>query len=477
MKQVVANLGFVLQTSGVITLLSVIPGFIYDEQTQLVAFFMTASVFLVAGFAMNAMSQKKDLDFKSSCVLISLVFVLLGVIGAIPYFYSNIFISSSIPIRIVNSLFESVSGFTTTGLSVIDSPGALPKSLIFYRALTQWIGGIGIVFIILVFVSSNGALVNLGKAIGFSRLTSVISNSYIRILGIYTAYTALFFGLLYAFGLRDWLNNISLVFSAVSTGGFSPVDNLTAITAFPVNILLGLAMMIGAISFVVHYRLFNGHFKKAPNLEFVTYLLITLVFTIFFALLTRTDMATAFFHVASASSTTGFSYMDLTDMAPNAKTLLLILMFVGGMTSSTAGGLKVMNMLVFFKSIPWVIKGVLKGELDRLSLRSREYKHLEVFSPLVVIILGVVIIIGFAFAFMGYGFSMVDSIFNMTSTLSNTGLYVGVAVSALPAVLKLILTVLMIVGRIGLIALLVALFPKIKAATTEVAVAADSEDP
>jgi trk system potassium uptake protein len=152
------------------------------------------------------------------------------------------------------------------------------------------------------------------------------------------------------------------------------------------------------------------------------------------------------------------------------------LMFVGGMTSSTAGGLKVMNMLVFFKSIPWVIKGVLSGELGKFTIRGREYKHLEVFSPLVVIILGVVIIIGSAFAFMGYGFSMVDSIFNMTSTLSNTGLYVGAAASALPAVLKLILTVLMIVGRIGLIALLVALFPKKEVATAEVAVVAEIED-
>lgn len=476
MKAIVANLGFVLQTSGVITLLSVIPGFIYNEQSQLIAFFITSSVFLVAGFAMNAMSQKKDLDFKSSCILISIVFVLLGVIGAIPYLYSNVFSSSSILSRLVNSLFESVSGFTTTGFSMILSPSALPKSLIFYRALTQWIGGIGVVFIILVFVSSNGALVNLGKAIGFSRLTSVIANSYIRILGIYAAYTALFFGLLYAFGSRDWLNNISMVFSAVSTGGFSPVDNMAAITAFPINILLGLAAMIGAISFVVHYRLFNGHFKKAPNLELVTYISITLVFTLFFALLTKTDLADAFFHVASASSTTGFSYIDLTSIATNAKLLLLILMFVGGMTSSTAGGVKVMNILILFKSIPWVIKGVLSGELDKFEIRGREYKHLDVFSPLVVIISMVVIIVGFSFAFMTNGFSMMDSIFAMTSSLSNSGLYGGVVTPALPVGLKLMLMVLMIVGRIGLIALLVAFFPRKEAATTEVALTADSQD-
>ena len=208
-----------------------------------------------------------------------------------------------------------------------------------------------------------------------------------------------------------------MVFSAVSTGGFSPVDNQAAITPFPLNILLGLAMMIGAISFIVHYRLFNGHFKKAVNLELVAYLLIALVFTLLFALVTRTDLATAFFHVASASSTAGFSYIDLTNIATDAKLLLLILMFVGGMTSSTAGGVKVMNMLIMFKSIPWVIKGVLSGELGIFTIRGREYKHLEVFSPLVVIITMVIIIVGFSFAFMSNGFSMVDSIFAMTSSL------------------------------------------------------------
>jgi trk system potassium uptake protein TrkH len=474
MKAIVANLGFVLQTSGVITLLSVIPGFIYNEQPQLIAFFITSCVFLVAGFAMNAMSQKKDLDFRSSCILISVVFVLLGVIGSIPYLYSNIFSSSPIPIRIINSLFEGVSGFTTTGLSMISNPSTLPKSLIFYRALTQWIGGIGVVFIILVFVTSNGALANLGKAIGFSRLTSVIANSYIRILGIYAAYTALFFGLLYAFGSRDWLNNISLVFSAVSTGGFSPVDNLATITPFPINLLLGLAMLVGGTSFIVHYRLFNGHFKKAPNLEFVTYILIALVFTLIFALLTKTDLAAAFFHAVSASSNAGFSYIDVNSIATNAKMILLILMFVGGMTSSTSGGVKVMNIVIFAKSIPWVIKGLSGKELERFELRGRQYKYLEVFSPLVVIILMAVIIVAFSFAFVSYGFSMVDSIFDVTSAVSNTGLSVGIASPELPVILKVVLMILMIVGRVGLTAFLVACFPKKRVVTTDVILTTNS---
>jgi trk system potassium uptake protein len=456
MKAIIANLGFVLQTSGVLTLLAVIPGFIYNEQTQLIAFFITSTVFLVAGFAMNALSQKKDLDFKSSCILISIVFLVLGVVGAIPYLYSNVFSSAAIPTKIINSIFESISGFTTTGASMIASPSLLPKSLIFYRSLTQWIGGIGIVFIILAFFNSNGALDKLGKAIGFTKLTSNLQNSYIRILGIYSVYTLLFFALLYAFGLRNWIDNLAIVFSGVSTGGFSPVDNLASIIVFPNNMILGLLMLIGGTSFMVHFHLFNGNFKKLPNIELVCYLVIVLVLTALFAITTKVDLANSFFHVTSASSTTGYSYIDLSSVDVTAKMLLFILMFIGGMTSSTAGGVKVMSILIFFKSIPWMVQGVFRGTLGIFVFRGKEYKTLDVFVPLMLIVLSIVLIVGLALIFTAYGYTLLESVFALTSALSTAGLYAGITNDALPALLKFILMFLMIVGRVGIIALLVA---------------------
>ena len=304
---------------------------------------------------------------------------------------------------------------------MIAAPDTLPKSLIFYRSLTQWIGGIGIVFIVLVFLSSNGSIDKLGKAIGFTRLTSNIQNSYIRIFGIYAVYTILFFGILYIFGLRGWVNNICLVFSGISTGGFSPVTDLSTLTAFPNNLILGILMIIGSTSFAVHFRIFGGNLKKAFNLEFVVFILIVIVFTIIFAVSNNIGFTNSFFHIASASSTAGYSSLDLSKLAVNAKMLLFVLMFIGGSTSSTAGGIKIMNVLIFLKSVPWIIKGVLTGNLDNLVLRGKDLKQVEIFSALLVIILFTVITVILAFVFTSFGFSMEDSLFVLISALSNSG--------------------------------------------------------
>ncbi len=461
MKAIIANLGFVLQTSGIITLFALPVAFIYNEKEPLIGFFITSTVFLVSGFLMDVLIQRKELDYKSSCILISIVFFLLGVVGSIPYLYAHAFADSDLSARIVNSFFESVSGYTTTGLTMIMDPDSLPRSIIFYRGLTQWIGGIGIVFIVLVLLNSGEALDRLGRAISLGKIKSPIKKSYITVFLLYSAYTLIFVGILYAVGLRDWVNNVSLVFSTVSTGGFSPLTDFSTLDKFPVNAILAVLMIIGATSFAVHYKLFSGKFKKAINAETIVLVAAILICTVIFSLLTKSGMATAFFQTASASTTTGYSFAGLTALAINAKMLLFILMFIGGASSSTAGGVKIISIIMFFKSIPWLLRGVITGELGSFTFEGRELKHVEILSYLLLIILTIVIITGCAFVFTFFGFSLVDSVFELTSALSNTGLSVGITGLSLPIILKMILVLVMIVGRIGIITLFVALAPKV----------------
>jgi trk system potassium uptake protein TrkH len=461
MKAVIANLGFILQTTGIVTLFAVIPAFAYNEQKPLISFFITSVVFLVAGFLMNALCQRKELDFKSSCILISIAFFALGIIGAIPFLYSNVFTGADVTSKIINSFFESVSGYTSTGMSMITNLDTMPRSIIFYRGLTQWIGGIGIVFIVLVFFDSSDSLEKLGKAIGFKKLTSTMTNTYIRIFGIYSAYTIIFFGILYATGIRDWVTNISLVLSGISTGGFSPANDLSALMKFPSNIVMIFLMIAGATSFVVHFRIFLGKFKKAANLEFVVFVSLIFVFSIIFWLTSKADIAASFFHVTSAATTTGYSYINPGSMAPSAIILLLILMFIGGSTYSTAGGVKVMSIIIFFKSIYWIMKGIFNGNLEPFVLRRKELSYLDVSSSLVLIIVAMSIIILLAFVFTCFGYSMQDSIFEITAAISNGGLSVGIATPSLEAGLKLVLAFVMIIGRIGIIAFFIAILPKL----------------
>lgn len=459
MKAIVANLGFVLQTTGVVNLFAIIPAAIYREQTPLISFLITSVTFLVSGFVMNALSQRKELDFKSSCILFSVVFLLLGIIGAIPFLFSNVFAGYDVGSKIVNSLFESISGYTTTGMSLITNLDAMPRSIIFYRGLIQWIGGIGIVFLVLVFFDSSESLEKLGKAIGFKRLTSTMTNTYIRIFGIYAAYTIVFFGILYASGVRDWVNAISLVMSGIATGGFSPVNDMTSLVKFPANLVLILIMIAGASSFIVHFRIFMGKFRKAVNLEFIVFIGIIFVTSLLFWLVSGQDIASSFFHVTSGASTTGWGYYNPATLTTSAKILLLIVMFIGGSTYSTSGGVKIMSIIVFFKSIYWIIKGVFNGSLEPFKLRRKELNYLDVSSYLVVIIVAVSIVVFFTFIFSCFGYSMTDAIFEVTAALSNAGLSTGIASPSLEAGLKIILAILMIIGRVGIIAFFIAVLP------------------
>ncbi len=465
MKAIIANLGFVLQTSGILIVIAVPAGFVYKEQSSIIALFITIAAFLGAGFVMNALSERKELDFKSSCTLILLVFVILGVLGAIPYLYTDTFAGSSIVSKIVNSIFESISGYTTTGLSMINNPDALPRSIVLYRALTQWIGGIGIVFMAVIFFSSVKSLEGLSRAIGVGRLTSSLRASYLSVLVIYTAYSAVFIGLLYFAGIRSWVTNISLVFTTISTGGFSPVTNYSSLISFPIGIIIGVLMVFGATSFLVHYRLFTGKFAKLLDVEFAGLVLIIAAFSLILWALNKGDFSHSVFLVTSASSTTGSSLVNTGNLDIDVKTALFMLMFIGGSTYSTAGGVKISSVLMFFKSIPWMIKGLLTGKLEKFTLRSEEYALPDLFANAMVFLMAIGLIIIFAFIFTLYGYPLIDSIFELTSAFSTTGLSAGLTGIALPELLKVLLMIAMIAGRIGLIVLIIAFVPKLKAPT------------
>jgi trk system potassium uptake protein TrkH len=185
-KALLSNLGFVLQMSGLFIILPIILSFIDNDMVATVALFAAAIVFLALGFLLNALCERKELTYKKSCALIVLVFVLLSVIGAIPYLYINIS-QGDLLSNITDSLFESTSGFTSTGFSIILNLSTIPKSIIFYRALTQFIGGIGIVLVLLSFFYPDAKLTEFFRSMGFGQ-NRKIKRTFFFILLIYFIY-------------------------------------------------------------------------------------------------------------------------------------------------------------------------------------------------------------------------------------------------------------------------------------------------
>lgn len=459
MKSILANLGFVLQFAGLFILIPIAIAFYFNEMPALISFFITSIVFLGLGFLLNVLCERKELDFKSSCALVTIVFVLLALIGSIPYFYTKTFSDQNIFSEFSNSFFESASGYTTTGLTLVKDPDVLPESIVFYRSLTQWIGGLGIVYIFLAFFYPGNAITQFSKAIGIESLGD-IKKTFISVLLIYCLFTGIFILIFYAIGIKNIINATSLVFSTISTGGFSPTKDLSAMFVFPNNLIWNFVMIVGATNFIVHYNFFTAKLRKIFTPELITLILIILSVTILVSLIANFDPITSFFHVTSTSTTTGFGFLDLSKLSESVKVIFIIIMLIGGSRFATAGGFKIARILLLFKSIPWGIRQAITRKEEKLMFNGKELHTTEIFQHILIVLLGIFIVFIVALIFSLSGFSFTDSLFEVSSAFATTGHSVGItSIELLPA-LKWLLAIVMILGRIEVLPFLIAISPK-----------------
>lgn len=462
MKAILSNMGFVLQMTGGLTIIPIITSFALNETSAIIALLITAIAFFALGFVLNALCERKTLSFRQSCSLIVLVFAFLSIIGAIPYFYMGVF-DGSLYSKITDSIFESASGFTTTGFSMITNVAALPKSIILYRSLTQFIGGIGIVLILLAFFYPDDKLKEFSRSMGLGG-NHKIKRTFIIILLIYLSYSVIMGGIAFFLGYTDIVTLASFIFSALSSGGFSPVNDMAAsATAFPLNFILIASMLFGASNFVVIAGLFRLKFKEFIISEAPVFIMITAISVAVVNMVFNLQFFDSLFHVVSATTTAGFSYLPLGEFSSQLKLFFVALMFTGGASFSTAGGIKIYRLILLFKSIKKAVIDSITEKSSAVRLFGREYSNEEIIHSLVLIILMAAVILGSAAAVSSYGFSFVDSLFETTSAVATTGLSVGIISPSLAVGLKWLFISLMILGRVEIMAFLVMIVkePKI----------------
>ncbi len=457
MKAILANLGFVLQTAGLFLIIPIIAAFYYNEVQPLISFFVTSFVFLAVGFLLNAVAERKVLDFKGSSLLITSIFFILGLIGTIPYLYLRTFSDTNVIQEFSNSYFESISGYTTTGLSVVANVDVLPKSLILYRSLTEWIGGFGIIFILLVFFFPQSAAQNLAENIGLPKYLNNLKRTFLSIVIVYTIYAGVFTALLYLTGITDVGLGLSTVFSALMTGGMAPANDLSAFLQFPRNLIIAVAMLLGATSFAVHYRLIGRREKIPFSHEFYVLIGLIILSTIVLTQFGKLSIVTSIFHSVSASSTTGFSFINLQSLSAPIRIFFVMLMFIGGSSFSTAGGIKIMRLFIFLKSIPWAMRRALGKKDEVLRVEGDYLSANEVIMHFIVIILSFVAIFIVAFYISILGFDFQDALFEVTSAFSTSGFSTGITTPDLSYVVKWPLVFIMILGRVEIIPFLIAL--------------------
>lgn len=459
-KHILANLGFLLQIAGLLTVLPILVGLCLNEIQTLAPLFLTCISFLVSGFLMNALCERKDLDFKSSCVLILLAFVLMPLIGAIPYVYNDPFNSPNPVDRFTNAYFESISGFTTTGFSFVSNTDALPRSFLIYRSMTELMGGVGIVFLLLAFFHSRKSLNHLGNALGIERIGNNLKRIFFSVFLIYGIYIIVFTIIFYILGTQDVIKAGTFAIDTI-TGGYQPsFGQFQQYLAIPIRISIIVLMFVGSVNFSFNYRLFTLKLKKAFSGETLLYLLIIIIATVLIFFLTGRGALTSLFHVVSMSSSTGYDYINIPMLNDTAKSIFILLMILGGCGFSMAGGIKMFRIISFFKSIKQSVKGILVKEKvikEEKENKKIEENNVEQFSILVAIVLFIATLVVFSIIFSTIGVSFTDAIFEVGSALTTNGISMGATTVFMPIAYKWLLIISMIIGRIEIIPILIAL--------------------
>jgi trk system potassium uptake protein TrkH len=425
----------------------------------------------VAGVRMGP--ENPRLDWSHGMVVVALTWLVVPIVGAIPLLLSGHFV------RPLDAFFDSVSGLTTTGLSLLSDLDHLASSLNFWRHLLQFLGGQGIILAALtIFAGTGGITLYFGEARDERILPSVTSTARF-IWGVSVVH--LVFGVA-ALGLVGWLalgfdldraffHGLLIFFAAFDTGGFSPMS--TSIGYYHSTIFeafTSLLMVAGAMSFGLHYALWRGPRRAIfANLETRT-ILSTFGFTLLLTLLglAATSVFTTvtgltrqgFFQILSAHTGTGFSTVSTAELARWGGLAfggMAIAMALGGMGSSTAGGVKSLRIGLTVKAVVNQIKQVLLPEhaLVGTGYYQSGEKHLSpalTQSVMIVSLLYVALYLLGAGIGLAYGVPLQESLFESVSASANVGLSVGVTDPSMPILLELTYMMQMWAGRLEFVA-------------------------
>ncbi len=443
LKRILPNLGFILQFYGIFVIVPAYLALILNEIPCAISFFITATVSLATGFLLNIFSERISLSIRDAFVLFFLTYLVLGIIGTIPFLYLEMFGPFSLN-SVINSFFESVSGFTTTGFTLIKNPEILPKSFVLYRSLTQFVGGIGIVYISLSFLYSHHprALKRLSRVFEFKERVSEIKSIFLSILLVYSILVVISSLLVYPY-FHDFFNSLVFSLSAVSTGGFTPIQEIQISSH---ALLLCIPMIFGAINFTLYFRWRDAN-DLLKRSFFMFFLLLTILFILEFTL-TR-NFEHSVFYTVSALTTSGFK-IHHTFSEPE-KFFLSLFMLIGGMTVSTAGGIKVERVLSIIDQIPKMFKEKFWGVEERVDT-----------YPLLLFLMFLITFLFSVSFFTLSNYDLSDSFLISASALSTSGIAPSNLVFSLSSEQKLFLSFIMILGRVEIIPfLLVFVKPKI----------------
>ena len=471
---IIRVLGSLLLIEAFFLLLSGGVSLAYSESSYQ-SFLLAASAALIPGvlaiyFTRN---EKRDIHKREGFIIVSSVWIMFSFIGSIPFVHSN-----SIP-NFTDAFFETMSGFTTTGSSILDDIEALPKGILFWRSMMQWMGGMGIIVLslaIMPILGIGGMQLFVAESPGptTDKLHPRIAEAAKRLWAIYVIFT-LTEALLLKIGGMNWYDAVNHSFTTMATGGYSTKQASIAYFNSPfIQYVIIAFMILAGINFALSYFAFKLKFKKIlKNEELRFYLFFIFIFTIISTAVLYAGGNETFeksfrdsaFQVVSLITTTGYATADYLLWPPFLWLLMFMLMFLGGMSGSTGGGIKIMRIAVLIKNSVLEFKRLIHPNAVVPVRFSNKILTPQIVSNILafIVLYMSIFILGTA-VMSAFGLDFKTAMGSVITTLGNIGPGIGDVGPAenfanIPAGGKWFLSFLMLIGRLELFTVLVLFAP------------------
>jgi trk system potassium uptake protein TrkH len=420
----------------------------------------------------NRKKNIKEATVRDSFMIVCLSWLTISLFGTLPYL-----LSGEIP-SFVNAYFESVSGFTTTGSSILTNVESISKDILFWRSETHWIGGMGIILLVVAIlpffnIGGNRLFSTEGSNVSFEKIKPKVIDTAKRLWIIYIALTFTEIILLTIFGMNIF-DSVCHSFSTIATGSFSTKNTSLALYSPAIHYIVILFMFLAGINFALHYFALRGGISKVfRNEELRLYIAIIIVITLIISVILikhgdglEKSFRDSFFQVVSIITTTGLTTSDYLQWPDKAWMLLFLIMFIGGCAGSTAGGIKVIRHLILFKTIRNNLSRLLNP--NRIILLKNNSKPIEqktansimayFFMFLFTFVIGSVIMVF-------TGLDLHSAMGSVVSTLGGIGHGIGSVGPAgnfhdISVFGKYFLCLLMFIGRLEFYSLLIILIPE-----------------
>ncbi len=464
-------LGWIMLCEAALLLLPLAVSVIYSEPASIKAFIITILICAALGTLFIVKKPtSRTLYIREGFIITTLTWLIISILGSLPFMISGAITSP------VSALFETVSGFTTTGSSILADVESLDKGILFWRSFTHWIGGMGVlVFILMLRPLSGGSTVNIMKAESpgpqVEKLVPRLQSTAQILYAIYIIMTFIQIVVLLLGGM-SLFDSVTTTFCTAGTGGFGiKNDSLASYSPFLQNTIT-IFMILFGVNFSAYFLLLQGKLKKSLMEEVKWYLGIILIAVLIITFNTRGFYGTfgetirhSAFQVGSVITTTGYSTVNFDLWPALSKTILVILMFVGACAGSTGGGMKVSRILILVKTVKKELKQYLHPQRTaKISLDKKPVEHTVLRATNVYFVTYMLIFVASILLISIDNFDPATNFTAVTATLNNIGPGLSLVgpmenFDKFSVFSKLVLTFDMLIGRLEIFPMLMLLNP------------------